>query len=158
MPEACSKQIRIEPAGREAQAKIRSMIRAGNLNPLGLDWRHFLLAIDPDDGIIGCVQVKVHRGGARELASLYVQPSWRRCKVGSRLVEMILDEQSPPLWLTCRKRLTGFYRRFGFIIVDQPREMPAYFRIVWRLFKIIQVLGSFEAGLAVMRWSGTRSP
>jgi GNAT superfamily N-acetyltransferase len=149
-----SQQIKIEPAGREAQGKIRSMIRAGNLNPFGLDWHRFLLAVDPGGEIVGCVQVKPHRSGARELASLYVQPAWRHRRVASRLVERILAEQPPPLWLTCRMGLAGFYQRFGFELVTRAGEMPIYFRIVWRFFRCFRFMARSGAGLAVMRWSG----
>jgi GNAT superfamily N-acetyltransferase len=146
---------RIEAAGPEARGQIRAMIRAGRLNPLGIDWRRFLLARDEDDQIVGCVQAKHHRGGARELASLYVQPGSRHLGIGSRLILRVLEREEPPLWLTCRSRLVTFYRQFGFQVVDQPRDMPAYFRIVWRLFRLFRGEDWETAGLAVMRWDGT---
>jgi predicted N-acetyltransferase YhbS len=144
--------IRIESAGREAEAQIRAMIRAGRLNPLGIDWRRFLLAIGEDGEIVGCVQVKQHRGGARELASLFVKPASRRRGVGGSLIRQVLGQEDPPLWLTCRVRLVAYYERFGFQVVDDVRDMPGYFRFAWRVFNFIPSRTRGEARLAVMRW------
>jgi len=144
--------IRIESAEREAQAEIRAMIRAGRLNPLGIDWRRFLLAIAEEGEIVGCVQVKQHRGGARELASLYVKPAKRGRGIGSSLIRRVLGQEDPPLWLTCRVRLVAYYERFGFQVVDDVQEMPGYFHFAWRVFNGIPSRTRGGMRLAVMRW------
>ncbi|MFN2148306.1 MAG: GNAT family N-acetyltransferase, partial [Anaerolineales bacterium] len=126
--------------------------RAGRLNPFGLDWRRFLLAVTSSGDIVGCVQTRPHRGGARELASLYVRPEWRRRGVGARLVQAILERESPPLWLTCRSELVPFYRRFGFEPVERMDEMPTYFRLVWWMFGLVRRLTRTNRELVVMSW------
>jgi len=136
MPPDKDGEFTITAAGPEAQAAIRAMIRAGRLNPLGLDWRRFLLARDGQGAIAGCVQVKPHRDGSRELASLYVLPSLRGAGAGSRLVSAILEREQRDLWLTCRAGLAAYYRRFGFRTVENAAAMPTYFRRVWRIFNL----------------------
>ena len=46
----------------EAQL-IKAVIRAEQLNPMNLSWRHFTLAVDERDQLIGCVQIKQHNYG-----------------------------------------------------------------------------------------------
>ena len=145
-------QVEIQPADYAAGTEIRAMIRAGRLNPFGLDWRRFLLAVTSSGDIVGCVQTRPHRGGARELASLYVRPEWRRRGVGARLVQAILERESPPLWLTCRSELVPFYRRFGFEPVERMDEMPTYFRLVWWMFGLVRRLTRTNRELVVMSW------
>ena len=57
---------------------IRRLIHEVGINLLALDWRHFILAVDANDHMIGCGQVKHHKDGSLELASIAVQPEWRR--------------------------------------------------------------------------------
>jgi N-acetylglutamate synthase-like GNAT family acetyltransferase len=56
---------------------IRRLIRQVGINPLGLDWRRFLIAVDAGGQLVGCGQVKPHADGSLELASIAVQPAWR---------------------------------------------------------------------------------
>ncbi len=107
---------------------IRRLIYSERLNPLGLDWRRFWLAVDGNGDMIGCGQVKTHRDGSRELASIAVRAEWRRRGVASALIRQLLAEHPPPLYLTCRAELVGFYARFGFAIAENPSQLPAYFR------------------------------
>ena len=144
--------ITIRPAQRAEQALLVSMIRAGRLNPLGLDWRRFLVAEQQPGHVVGCIQRKDHAGEVRELASLYVQPRWRQKGIASALVNELMKRTAPPLWLTCRERLTGFYEHFGFEVVELPAEMPGYFRAAWRLFRILRFVLAGRDGLAVMRY------
>jgi amino-acid N-acetyltransferase len=112
-----------------------------------------VVAVDLEDRLIGCGQVKAHSDGSRELASIAVRPAWRRRQVASAIVAELQRVHAPPLWLTCRPRLAGFYERFGFQIVEQSDAMPRYFQKVVRLARLGDWLGSGER-LSVMRWEG----
>lgn len=121
---------RAEPADARP---IRRLIHAERLNPLGLDWRRFWLAVDEEGRIIGCGQVKPHRDGSRELASIAVVREWRGRGVASAIIRQLLAEHPSPLYLTCRAELAGFYARFGFQVAANPADLPPYFRRVARL-------------------------
>ena len=65
---------------------IKNLIDAVEINPMGLDWRRFIIAVDKDDHLVGCGQVKQHKDGSLELASIAVQPDWRKQGVARAIV------------------------------------------------------------------------
>lgn len=145
-----SARFHLRPA-RESDARtIQRLIKEAGINPTGLDWQRFTLAVDPQDDMIGCVQVKPHRDGSQELASLAVEPEWQEQGIGQALVNDVLRRTTGTLYLTCRASLGPYYERFGFqaILLD---EMPPYFKRVYRLFTVLKVLPVIEEGLLVMR-------
>lgn len=125
------------------------MLAAG-LNPLGLAWPNFTLAVDPADEVVGCVQLKPHRGEITELASLLVVEDWHGRGVARTLIEHALASHQGPLYLMCRTGLGDFYRKFGFISLDE-NEMPPYYRRMVRLVKIFNILRPSGEGLLIMR-------
>jgi amino-acid N-acetyltransferase len=129
------------------------LIFSERLNPLGINWRRFVLAVDEAGTIVGCAQVKPHGDGTRELASLVVVPSWRGRGVSRRLIETLQAAAGPPLYLTCRSGLTEFYARFGFTPLKDP-EMTSYYRRLKRLVRGFIWLTRSREGLAVMLWEG----
>lgn len=135
-------------------ATIKQMVRAARLNPFRLDWQRFWLAVNPEQQIIGCIQVKPHGDGTNELASLVTQPAWRNQGVGRLLVEHLQRETGPPLWLMCESGLTLFYEQFGFVEVREMQEMPAHFRFVRRLSRLFIPPRSGRY-LAIMYWRGS---
>lgn len=145
--------FQIRPAQESEARRIRRMVRAARLNPLSLDWRQFIVARDEKGVVRGCGQVKHHRDGSRELASLVVEPGWRRQGIAGRIIQAIQTNEPPPLWLTCRSGLIPYYQRFGFIEITTPEDMPPYFRRVYRLVGVL--LRSARPGdyLAVMCWN-----
>ncbi len=146
--------IQIRPAKESEEPRIRRMVRAARLNPLGLHWRQFVVASDDEDVVRGCGQVKRHRDGSRELASLVVDPDWRRQGIAGQIIQAIQANEPPPLWLTCRSRLIPYYQRFGFTETTNPDDMPSYFRIVYRLAKLLLRTSRSGDYLAVMCWNG----
>jgi amino-acid N-acetyltransferase len=136
----------------EAQL-IKAVIRAEQLNPMNLSWRHFTLAVDERDQLIGCVQIKQHNDGSYELASLVVLPAWRGQGVARALIEYLLASHPGELYLTCRSSLEPFYQKFGFRAVDLD-EMTPYFRRIWRIFKVIKSLVRLPDRLSVMLKNG----
>lgn len=136
------------------QAAIKAIIRANRLNPLGIKWSRFTLAVTAGSEIIGCGQIKPHHDGSRELASIAVTPEWRHRGIATALINHLLAAHAPPLWLTCESKLIGFYQQFGFMEMQDPAQMPPYFRRVARLARILLHLTPTDNYLAVMLHSG----
>ncbi len=142
-----------EPAD---QPTIRRMVWQAGINPLQLDWRRFTLAVDDDGRVTGCIQVKPHGDGTRELASLVVLGPWRGRGIARRLVEHALAQNPPPLYLTCRSGLERLYERFGFRALAEG-ELPPYFRRLARLARVFGRMWGMRETLSVMRWDGPRA-
>jgi N-acetylglutamate synthase-like GNAT family acetyltransferase len=140
----------LRPANAGDMLAIRSLIYQTGINPMGLDWRRFILAVDSRDQVIGCGQIKPHRDGTRELASIAVRPGWRRQGVASAIIERMLDENPGTLYLTCREHLGPFYARFGFQVIDTSR-MPAFLHQATKFFGLLKRLGVVKEGLLVMQ-------
>jgi N-acetylglutamate synthase-like GNAT family acetyltransferase len=133
----------IRPAAAGDQAAITSLIRQAHLNPRDLDWRRFVVAVD-GERVVGTVQVRIHRRGSRELASLVVEPSHRRSGLGGRLVETVIGEVSGTLYLMTLRETEGFFRRFGFGAV-KAGSTPADFRRQFRIGQIATAIFSIPA-------------
>ena len=145
-------QLRVAAAAD--QPTIKQMVKSAHLNPMGLDWRRFTLAVTADDQIVGCIQHKPHRGGAVELASLVVVKGWRRKGVARQLIDHLKETAGSPLWLMCASRLTKFYEPFGFRQVTLGRPMPRYFRWMLRLAYLFNRVTPPNQTLAIMVWDG----
>ncbi|KAF0107191.1 MAG: GCN5-like N-acetyltransferase [Anaerolineaceae bacterium] len=135
----------LRPATKDDFPAIRALIRAVGINPIGLDWRRFLVAVTRAGELSGCVQVKPHADGSRELASLAVRGQDRGQGVARALIERLLEGQPRPVHLMCRAGLGLFYNQHGFRVVEE-NEMTPYFRRVSRLFRRFA-----GGGLLVMR-------
>ncbi|MEZ4594343.1 MAG: GNAT family N-acetyltransferase [Chloroflexota bacterium] len=146
--------ITYRPAQASDEAAIKSLIRAVNINPIGLKWSRFLVAVDENGRLIGCGQIKPHRDGSRELASIAVQKAYRRQGIAGEIIQRLLAEEQPPVWLTCMDKLVPFYEQFGFVEVKNGdgRSLPLYFRLATLFFKPIQKLSRIPGTLAVMVW------
>ena len=134
-----------------ADAKaIRRLINLVKINPTGLSWKRFTLAVDRDGTIIGCGQVKPHKDGTLELASIAVQPQWRGRGVARSIIEHLLDLHPGRLYLTCRSPLEPLYQKFGFQAIEYA-EMPPYFQQISRLVALYNKLYHQPDHLSVMR-------
>lgn len=141
----------IRPARKEDALVIWTLILDAHLNPTGLDWRRFLVAVSPAGEILGCGQIKPHRDGSRELASLAVREQVRGQGVGRALIEeLVRQEAARPLYLMCRATLEPFYAKFDFQAVGLA-EMPPYFRRISRLASLFDGKGIPRDRLLVMR-------
>ncbi|PWH17570.1 MAG: GNAT family N-acetyltransferase [Anaerolineae bacterium] len=118
---------------------IRTLIYQVGINPLGLNWRRFLVAETQAGEFIGCGQLKPHFDGSMELASLAVVPAWRGRGVARRIIQQLMRNAPRPLYLTCLAHLGAFYEKFGFRVLG-PEEMPPYFR---RLYWLARLAGKF---------------
>lgn len=141
--------FQIRPAAQSDFGSIRDLIRAARINPMGLDWRRFVVAINSIGDVVGCGQIKPHRDGLFEMASLAVDEDWRANGVGRAIIEHLLESQSGVIYLTCRTELGVFYEKFGFRVAENS-DMPTYFRWVRRLFILLKALHLMGDGLLVM--------
>lgn len=137
---------------------IKALIRQVRINPTGLDWRRFTVAIkgsvpskDVGSGeIMACAQLKPVPGGLTELASLAVLPAFRQMGVARALIEYLLDRAPRPVYLTCRSRLGGLYEKFGFRVLPEY-ETPAYYQRLKKLAGIFMGLTRKSDSLLVMK-------
>ncbi len=143
--------IQFRLARAEDSRAIVQMVREERINPMGLDWRRFLLAVASDGAPVGCVQIKPHGDGTRELASLVVSPAYRGRGLARQLIERIRVGQAPPLYLMCRSELEPLYTRFGFLPLAKE-AMPGYYRRILTVFSVARLFMHKPAGLSVMRW------
>ncbi len=142
-------KIFLRPAVREDFPAIRALIHQVGINPTGLDWRRFVVAVTPQGKLAGCGQVKQHGRSARELASIAVIPEMRSRGVARAVIERLLAEHPGALFLFCRAGLGPFYQKFGFRLA-RPEEMPLYFRVAHRFAAGMQRLGMLGEGLLIM--------
>ena len=146
----------IRRAVQADQASIIALVRAAGINPLDLRWQRFLVAED-SGRVIGAIQIKLHRDGSRELASLAVVAAYKGQGIGSALVRALLATESGTVYLTCADRLEGYYTRFGFRRLE-PVEMPPYFRRLSRLTSalsaILRIFGRHWRILVMVRKQG----
>ena len=140
-------------ATQQDDAAIKALIHQVGINPMGLDWHHFLLAVDEKDRMIGCGQIKPHFDGTCELASIAVAPERRGQGIARAVIEALLAENSPPLYLTCRSVLSSMYEKFGFRLL-QRSELTPYFKRIWRLAGLMHRLNAEIGPLAIMIWEG----
>lgn len=129
---------------------IRALIHQVGINPSGLDWRRFRLAVNEDGAVLGCGQIKPHPGGVMELASIAVKPGHQRRGIGSALIGDLLAKGSRPLYLMCRPELGAFYERFGFCRLSL-KEMPAYFRRLRQMLLAYERLSRSPEILQIMK-------
>lgn len=129
---------------------IRALIYKVGINPTSLDWRRFVIAVDEQDQMTGCGQVKPHRDGSHELASIAVTPAWRGKGIARAIIERLLSDCPIELFLTCRAELGPFYERFGFHKIELD-EMPPYFRRIYRLSRVIRYLHLMPGDMLVMK-------
>lgn len=139
----------IRPAQAQDGRQIRKLIWSVGINPLGLNWRRFLVAVDARGRLVGCGQIKPHADGSRELASIAVQPDARGQGVSRAIITRLLAGQPLPIYLTCRASLEGYYKRFGFRSAAAS-EMPAYFRRIARLAGALRTIRPGSEDLLVM--------
>ena len=147
----CLAEFTVRPALREDFPAIRSLILSVKINPTGLDWRRFLVAMTPQDDLVGCGQIKTHSDGSREMASIAVQEQNRGQGVARDVIEALLALGTErPLYLMCRARLKPLYNKFGFHAI-WLEEMPSYFRRISRAERIFNSKAQPDDRLLVMR-------
>lgn len=139
----------LRPATAKDAASIYSLIHRVRINPWGLDWRRFLIAVDANDRLVGCGQLKPHGSEVVELASIAVEPEFRDRGLARRIIDALIAQAPRPLYLTCRSSLTPLYEKWGFQEMTLP-EMPRYFRRLARTMSVIAAVAKMGDHLSVM--------
>jgi N-acetylglutamate synthase-like GNAT family acetyltransferase len=140
----------LRPATEADFPEIRALIRQVRINPMGLDWRRFTVAVNGSGEMIACGQLKPVPGGLTELASLAVRPDYRRRGIARDLIEHLLQQAPRPVYLTCRSGLGKMYEKFGFQTLAAD-ETPQYYRRLQRLASIFIGLVRKNETLLVMK-------
>jgi N-acetylglutamate synthase-like GNAT family acetyltransferase len=141
----------IRPAKKEEFEAIRDLIHEVQINPTGLAWQRFLVATTADGELVGCGQVKPHRDGSREIASIAVRPQFRGQGAARAILETLLTKETRrPLYLMCRSQLGPLYKKFGFRPASSE-EMSPYFRRISRLAGLFSTGRAPEDRLLIMR-------
>ena len=119
--------------------QIKDLIHLVGINPMGLDWRRFIVAVDDRDQVIGTGQIKPHGAEVLELASIAVHPDRRGDGIARAIIEHLLKDSPRPLYLTCVFGMGPLYEKFGFVSLSY-KDMPKYFQ---RLSKLANAFMSF---------------
>ena len=144
---------KLRPATEDDAALIRKLVRIGQINPTGLKWPRFMVAKTPGGQVIGCGQVKSHRDGSQELASLVVDPDWRGQGVARAIIEYFSATHEGDLYLMCRSSLGPLYEKFGYRSV--PREdLPRYFQRIMRMMSLFERVRSDGEHVLIMKRAG----
>ena len=142
----------LRPARETDFPAIKKLIYEGEINPMGLDWKRFVVAANPDGKVIGCGQLKPHGKEILELASIVVGSEYRNRGVARAIIEHLLADSPRPLYLMCRSRLAPLYQKFGFHAIDYE-EMPRYFQRISKLAGWVETVAKSGEGdgLSVMK-------
>ncbi len=141
--------VTLRPATAGDFRAIRRLIHQVQINPTGLDWRRFVVAVDGNGLMRGCGQLKPHGSHVIELASIAVEPSFRHQGVAGAIIQHLISAAPRPLYLTCRSGLEPFYARWGFRALEVS-EMPPYYRRLVRWARQFLTLTHRAETLSVM--------
>jgi len=140
----------LRPAREPESAQIKELIHFVGINPMDLDWKRFVVAVNEQDKMIGCGQLKPHGKDILELASLAVYPEHQGKGVGRALIEYLLKDSPRPLYLMCESSVGPLYEKFGFREIPYE-EMPRYFQRISKLVGLATTLARREERLLVMK-------
>lgn len=129
----------LRPARESESRQIKDLIHLVGINPMDLDWKRFIIAVDAEDRVIGTGQIKPHGKDILELASIAVRPEFQGQGIARAVIEHLLKDSPRPLYLTCRSVMEPLYEKFGFVALSHE-EMPRYYQ---RLSKLANAMMTF---------------
>ncbi|HEX6871036.1 MAG TPA: GNAT family N-acetyltransferase [Micromonosporaceae bacterium] len=134
--------MRVDVRGAAAadQPTIIALVRQARLNPRHLHWARFVVAEHRGE-VIGVAQVRRYPDGARELASLVVQPGQRGHGVAAAMIDRLLADETGEVYALIDRRYVAHFRRWAFAPVV-PSELPRSVRRVFRVGRVITGLAS----------------
>ena len=140
----------LRPAKESESAQIKALIHLVGINPMGLDWKRFIVAVNERDEIIGCGQLKPHGKEILEMASIAVVPEHRGKGIARAVIEHLLKDSPRPVYLTCISSIGPLYEKFGFRAMPYD-EMPRYFQRLSKLAMALMSLSKRNDELLVMK-------
>lgn len=140
----------IRPALEAESAQIKDLIHEVGINPTGLEWKRFLVAVDGSGRVIGCGQIKPHGGDILELASIAVKPECQGQGIARKIIEKLLEQNPRPLYLMCIEHNGPMYEKFGFRALRYD-ESPRYFQRMQKLFAVAKAVRRVNESLLVMK-------
>ena len=140
----------IRPALESESAQIKALINVVGINPTGLDWKRFIVAVNAEGLVISCGQLKPHGADILELASIGTLPAYRGKGLAREVIEALLTKGPRPLYLMCIAHNGPMYEKFGFRIIE-GEDMPRYFRRIKKLFDVTDVFRHSSEELLVMK-------
>ena len=140
----------IRPARDTEARQITDLIHFVGINPMGLDWKRFVVAVNDRDEMIGCGQIKPHGTEILELASIAVYPEHQGKGVASAIIGNLLANSPRPIYLMCESSRGSLYEKFGFRSVSYD-EMPRYFQRISKLAGLVTTLARRDESLLVMK-------
>jgi N-acetylglutamate synthase-like GNAT family acetyltransferase len=129
----------IRPALESDFAQIKALIHLVGINPTGLDWRRFIVAVDERDRVVACGQIKPHGQDILEMASIAAHPNHRGRGLARRVIEELLRSSPRPLYLMCMAHNGPMYEKFGFARLT-TEQMPRYFQRIKRVFDVANIV------------------
>jgi N-acetylglutamate synthase-like GNAT family acetyltransferase len=142
----------LRPARESESSVIKDLIHLTGINPMGLDWKRFIVAVNDQDQVMGVGQIKSHgsSGDVPELASIAVFPEHRSQGIARAIIEYLLKDSPRPLYLTCISSLGPLYEKFGFQAISH-NEMPRYFQRISKLANALFMFANRDDHLLVMK-------
>jgi len=142
--------ITVRSARETEAAHIRDLIHRVGINPMGLDWKRFVVAAGDHDELLGCGQLKPHGPDVLELASIAVYPEHQGKGVARLIIEHLLKDSPRPLYLMCESGIGPMYEKFGFRPVTYD-DMPRYFQRISKLAGLVTTLAKRQERLLIMK-------
>lgn len=130
---------RLRSAQESESSQIKDLIRRVGINPMDLDWKRFIVAVNNEEQIVGTGQIKPHGKEILELASIAVHPEYQGQGIARAVIERLLKDSPRPLYLTCLSVMEPLYQKFGFVSLSHE-EMPRYYQ---RLRKLADTVFTF---------------
>jgi N-acetylglutamate synthase-like GNAT family acetyltransferase len=130
--------------------QIKDLIHLVGINPSGLEWKRFVVAVDEAGKVVACGQIKPHGTDILELASIAVLPEYRGQGLARAVIEQLLKDNPRPLYLMCMEHNGPLYEKFGFQSLGRE-QMPRYFQKIHKLFALADVIRKAGEGLLVMK-------
>jgi N-acetylglutamate synthase-like GNAT family acetyltransferase len=140
----------IRPALESESVQIKELIDLVGINPSGLDWKRFIVAVNEAGQVISCGQLKPHSEGIVELASIATRPEYRKQGLARAIMENLLQKAPRPLYLMCMAHNGPMYEKLGFQAIVE-KDMPKYFRRIKKLFDVSGVFRKPSEELLVMK-------